>query len=360
MNERFKNAEGAERYGYDVARALESAMTGTKLDGFTAEVSKELAYRHGGEGMRIPLEAVMKATGASPIVGGAVPLTAWDSDASVTELDGAIRRELLAGKINVSTRATSEAAYRIPYVNTRPTAQIVDVDEPLIDQGGSTFNYVEIEPVEAGSMIEIANSLDWTNPDAVAVVSRQIVDVVREAVDDAMLNGYGPTTSGRAFAGLLASATATGSTVSNVSSVADYQAIQQAYKDYALDSEAMGARWVMHPRHIDGTLPVTPSFTGSQSAMMAAGTTNPVLLGNTVTRAMLPVTAGGPDTVPVLYGDFSEIFMVLFNSATISLVSNPYADSVFAKGSTLLRVILSFGMGVRDAKRMYSATANLV
>jgi HK97 family phage major capsid protein len=360
MAKTFVAADGGSN-NYSISDALNSAIKGTRLTGYAGEIGAELAKRHGDNGLHIPLQAIMqsKATGSTALIPGAVPLNGYSLEAGIAEIDAAVKRELLATKFGVSARSTDQAEYRIPTVDSRPTAVIVDVDQAITDQGGSTFDYVSIKPVTAGSLIEIANSLDFSNPDAVQVVTRQISDVVTEAIDAAFLNGYGPTGAGLSFPGLAAVATASGvGPLSNTSTVAQWADVVESYSSYTGTTDTSGTRWLLHPRVTDALLPISPIFTGAQTAIGMGGGIS-TLLGHPVIKGRLPVTAGVPDVVQSYYGEPGEIFMVLFNSASISLVANPYEANAFAKGSTLLRVMISFGMGVRDAKRLVKATTQL-
>lgn len=359
MSRTFRPADAGSQT-YDLAGALNAAVKGTRLTGLTGELSKELANKHGDNGLHVPLSAIMqaKATGCTALITGAVPLNGYDIEGNITEIDGAIKKELLATKFGVSSRATDQAEYRIPYADSKPTAVIIDVDDAIADQGGSTFDFISIKPVIAGSLIEIANSLDFSNPDAVQVVTRQISDVVTEAIDNAFLNGYGPTGLGFTFPGLSAVATASGVTLSSASTVSQWADVVEAYSSYTQTTDTSNTRWLLHPRTTDALLPTSPIFTGAQTAIGMSGGIS-ALLGHPVVKGRLPVTAGVPDTVESYYGEPSEIFMVLFNSASISLVANPYAPTQFSKGSTLLRVMVSFGMGVRDARRIVKATTQL-
>lgn len=353
---RFIPADGGNTY--DLGNVLRGAINGNKIVGYAGEITQEFAKRFGDAGVHVPLSAVCKATGASPIVSGAVPLAAFDIDSTIAEVDAAISKELIAGKIGVRMISTNAASYRVPYVDAKPTFTINDVDESIPDSSNSNFDYKEILPVQAGSLITVANSLDWTTPDAVQVISRQIVSVVREAVDQALLLGYGPTTSGRSFAGISAIATASGVTLSSASTVSQWADVVEAYSAYTETTDTTNTRWVLHPRTTDALLPISPMFAGSQTSIGLAGGMN-VLLGHNVTKARLPVTTGAPDTVQTYFGEMGELVLAMFNSATISLVSNPYADSVFNKGATLLRVLISFGYGVRDGKKIVKATTQL-
>lgn len=354
----FKPADGGTN-SYALGDALNAALRGSKLTGFTAEVSSELARKHGSEGVRIPLAAFVaqtKATGASPLIGGASPLLGYDLEGGIQEMGGAIRAELLAGKFGVSTRSTDQAEYRIPYVGTKPTATIVDVDAAIPDQGGSTFDYLSVRPVIAGSLIEVANSLDFTNPDCVSVISRQIVDTVTETIDKAFIDGYGPTPAGRSFAGLAAVAMPSSIPLSASSTLSGWASVKEVYSAYTKSTDISRAKWLMHPKVADSTLSTSPVFAGSTQAI-ATGRGIDFLLGAPVVQGRLPILPN--QTTPIFFGEPGEIFLILFNSASISLVANPYEQAAFAKGSTLLRVMVSFGMRIRDAQRLVKADVQL-
>ncbi len=61
------NITGRASSNYDIAAALDAAVHGKGLNGFTAEISQELAHKHGGQNIRVPLAALVqaKATGSS-------------------------------------------------------------------------------------------------------------------------------------------------------------------------------------------------------------------------------------------------------------------------------------------------------
>lgn len=338
---------------YDLASAFDAAIHGKRLHGWTAEVSAELSHKHGGSNVRVPLAALMqaKATGAGPLAGfgQALPLTGFSMDATVTDVGAAIRQELTAGRAGVRMFSTAEAVHKLPLVNARPTAAVYDIDAAIADGGDSGFGTVEIEPVAIATITEIANSLSFArDPNAVAIVSRHITDAITDAMDEAIWNGYA-TASGRAWAGVLASATPTPIVgLTNASTAADWRAVVEFQMAAMGTTSLQGMRWVSHPS-VTSTLMVSPPFAGANVAMASMAGPAPLFGAEWIETLKLPVTAGLTD---VLFGDFSSIVGVAFNSASIELIANPYETAAFAKGSTLLRAIASIGVGQTDAARI--------
>lgn len=344
---------------YDIAAALDAAVHGKTLSGYTAEVSKELAHRHGGNNIRVPLAALIaaKATGAGPLAGfgQAVPLNGFQMDGTVTDVAPAIRQELAAGKAGVRMVSTAEAVYKLPIVNARPVAAVYDVDEIIGNAGDSGFATVDIEPVVVAGITEVANSLSFArNPNAVQIVTQHLTDAITDAVDNAVWNGY-TTGSGRTWAGVVASATATAlGPYSVATTAAQWRKVVEFQMNALGTTNPENLKWVSNPAVVS-MLASAPPFAGATVAM-APGGAAPMFGASWVETLKLAVAAGATE---VLLGDFASITCVAFNSASIELISNPYEVTAFQKGSTLLRAIASIGVGISDTARICKTTVNV-
>lgn len=345
---------------FDLAAAFDAAVHGTALKGFTAEICQELSHKHGGGNIRIPLQALVaaKATGAGPLAGfgQAVPLTGFHMDSTVTDIAPAIRSELAATRAGVRMVSTNEALFKLPRVNARPTAAVYDVDEVIANAGDSGFDTVDIQPVVVAGITEIANSLSFArNPQATQIVTQHLSDAIVDAIDAAIWNGYA-TGSGRTWGGIVANATPSAIALSNASTAQNWRSVVEFQMAAMQTTSPQGMRWVANPA-VTSLLMSSPVFVGATNALaQTQGATAPLFGYDWVEALKLPVAALATE---VLFGDFSSITAVAFNSASIELISNPYEAAAFSKGSTMLRAIASIGVGMSDTARICKSTVSL-
>ena len=338
---------------YSLSRALRAACGDRTVDaGFELEVHAELARGRvkAPEGMLIPL-FIFKAhdgTSTSPNTGQA--FVGEDRRESLFLNVDEFFRPPVAAALGVTLTSCMEDKLIIPRQKKRLTTGWIARDAAAAASQDAEFDALTLQPTTLSLQFEMKRSLMYaTHPDAERLLINDARQAIELGLDVGILAGTGASNQP---SGLLTSATAATSITGAMSGSNAYdhsRKIRNEVEAY-LKSADPSLKWCLHPMHV-AILKKTPAFSGSQTPLVANGTS--VLADRTFVESYgLPTPAGGPPTTTKgLFGDFSATVGCVFGPAA-ELILNPWADSVFSKGSVLARALVDFNVAHRDVKRV--------
>jgi len=339
---------------YNAGRILDLAGNGRPVDGFEREVSdalSELATRQGCAErpgtIRILPPAVLRAMDGITTGAGATlnPATFIDRLSQLLiETGTAIWPELTMARLGARVVPVSQYEAQVPTQTARPTAATYAVDAAITAGPDAKFAMASVKPVSAAVLVEFKRSANYaTDPAATAIVLGQLSQAVATEIDRCGLHGN----VAPAVVGLLAGATPSGVTVTlDDSGYGSLAAVKAALVAYLKQSDVSANRWAMSPATIDAFATVA-SFPGALASPYAFFVAPNGLYGSTVVPALVGDAIG-------LYGDFSTCAVLGFALGSIALTLNPYADSVFASGGFLARVISDYNVHLVDPSRVQS------
>lgn len=220
----------------------------------------------------------------------------------------------------------------------------VAIDTDLPDSSDPTFTNTTMTPKLVGSVAQLQLSAILAQHPRIGTdfIGSELRRALTQEVERVFLNGDN-TTNAAEPDGLVNLADDTDSLALGVSTpIDDLNACIAAYVDY-LQEWPNGVQWVLPLEYLQA-LETIPSFTGSQKdarmAFMDKGM-------NAVIGLNLPDNTG-------FFGLFNYMVHGIWQGIDLSL--NPYADSVFAKKATLLRVSMMHDYQIIDPKRIRQVT----
>jgi HK97 family phage prohead protease len=317
--------------------------------GLEREVSDELNRYSTRSGFKIPLGLLMqRAAGTKPGDIGE-SLTSVDFRPDMFGLDvEAIRPASIMGRAGARLLTTTEPLVTIP----RQTAPLPDAvwiarDADMTLQADLGTRSMDLTPHCVGSYHKILRSGRlYGTPGLVDLYMAQIIEKQLFAVDKAVLYGTGitpqpmgliadPRHQSFQFGGAPANAAVTLTDLVKMSGLLDGSVAPE-------DSRV----WLMNSL-LRSTLQATHKLTGATDSVTILSEGDTTLLQHPIiTGQQLP----SPD---VWFLDAGQVGVCWFaqGAATIEVVSNPYADSVFASGALLLRAINDVDVFAMDAFR---------
>ncbi len=260
-----------------------------------------------------------------------------------------IFRPPVAQALGVTMISTDESTVVIPRLTNKLAAAWVARDSNAATSADATFDSITMTPTTLSIMFEIKRSIMYgIHPDAEALLLNDARTAIEIALDSAIIAGTGASNQPLGFlgsGGATASANYGGATHVTTSNAFDAGAqLRDEIEAY------LSLKWLLHPLFI-ANLRKTPAFTGALTPLVGSNDTQWSNRSFIETYA-LPTPAGGPPVFTKgLIGDYSEAVGCTFGPA-LEMVANPFADSVFAKGSVLFRGLMDFQIGHRDIKRV--------
>ncbi|MCR4267090.1 phage major capsid protein [Nitratireductor sp. ZSWI3] len=325
---------------FSITKAI-SARLGDDVDaGFEREISQEVAKRSGRkfEGIAVPDEVFFSER--RTLLAGS---SAADLIPNVHRPDlfiDRLRSALITGRLGATVLDNLVGDVDIPRQTGSSTAQWVAEDGSLAETDAA-FDDVKLTPKTVGAMTSFSRrTMINAVPAIEQLVRRDLSAVIANAIDAAALlgDGTGNTPTGVAnTAGVFAGTLATPAWAEVLAMIAGIQ----------MDDADIGSMgWAMNANAV-AKLRSTNKVSGEPEhgfLMMEPGN----LAGYAVaTSTALPGDAT-PTPATVLFGAFSQL-LIGYWSGTDILV-NPYAETAYAKGRVMVRVMRDCDVQVRHAE----------
>ncbi|WP_295392760.1 HK97 family phage prohead protease [uncultured Thiodictyon sp.] len=337
---------------YSIKNALAGALNMAGADdGFEREIAGEMVRRSPGRiftGVPIPFNALFQ-TKAAPITGnsGATggnlsPLTATEyADTLLSFRDGGLPREFLAQRLGVSSYSTNERSVSVPVITGKIAGKVVALDG-TIDLSDSASDVDTVEPVTVGARTEVRRSVFYSHGGDM-ILRQQVGQAIRETIDSCII---GPAAAPPVPAGILDLATQ--ATVSSIDyTEAAYRALREQLRNYLKNPEAPIKFCI--PASVADTLAITPRFLNSQQSVLDDSTGTARIAG---TEVQLSHEVGNY----IMAGLFNEAYLVMFNSAGVDVVANPWTAGSWETGGFELRALVDIGIYLRDPKSILYGT----
>lgn len=354
VNVKVAPAVHTKQHKYSLKRVLSQVLEQRHIDGVEGEFDSELRskqpWREYG-GAAVPLEMIFlsdeqraKISKASGVVNptNLEPLTGEDyRDELFTLIDDAIGKQLLSGQLGVRTlTGLREQTIRIPRQDSMMSAGHVALDTDLPDSSDPTFTNTTMDPKLVGSVAQLQLSAILAQHPRIGTdfIGSELRRALIQEVERVFLAGDN-TTNPAEPDGLVNLADDTDALALGVSTpIDDLNGCIATFADY-LQDWPNGVKWVLPLEYLQA-LETVPSFAGSQKdarqAFMDKGM-------DAVIGLNLPDATG-------FFGLFQYMVHGIWQGIDVSL--NPYADSVFAKKATLLRVSMMHDYQIIDPKRI--------
>lgn len=301
---------------------------------------------------RAALNAEIKASGA--ISGGVLnPLTGIDNKDELFSLIGdAIGAQVLSGRLGGRVITSDEQTVLIPRQTAKVTAGHVDIDTNLPASGDPAFTNQTLSPRLMGSVSQLNLSSMLARHPALGT-SEYYASELRRALQAEMervliLGNSGTNPEEPSGLDILATA-ASGAVTVGVNTIGEINIIDEELINY-LQTDQTGAKWVL-PLEFINECKTAASFSGSNQSIHDALNMNVGMVNQDALIAGLNLTKAA-QVYTSFHGDFSTLVHCLFSGIDIAV--NPYADSVFAAGGTLVRAFMLHDINVIDPKRILS------
>lgn len=361
---------------YSLQNLIRSVLDPSIDAGFEREIGRELrgkmpwAESAKLEGTLVPLSAVLgvQKAASTETGGNMIPLLGTDFQDELIQIDGAITRATITDKIGARMlTGLVEKTVQFPRQAAQMTAGHAALDANLPTATDATFDTATLTPKLVGAVTELKlSSVFAQHPQAGTPqwISAELQRALTVEINRAVLSGDNTTNPEEPDGLSIQATTATQSTVTvdgtastgTIGQLNALKAQMQAYLQVDTDA-AERLRFVNHPLFFSA-LEAVPVFTGAAQSIAQTITTGGAFRVPMVEAQILPVTAGVPDTAEAFLVADPEYLLHAFWQAA-SVVVNPYADSVFASGGTLVRVSLLHDFLVGDPKRVLKTVTNL-
>ena len=343
-----------KEHKYSLQNVMAQVLNQRSIDGLEGEMDQELRsaqpWREFG-GAAIPIEQVLlndqqraALTKASGVVNptNLAPLTGEDyRDELFTLIDDAIGKQLLSGKLGVRTlTGLSEQTIRIPRQDSMMSAGHVALDTDLPDSSDPTFSNTTMSPKLVGSVAQLQLSAVLAQHPRIGTdfIGGELRRALQQEVERVFLEGDNVNNpeepSGLDTLADDSDALALGVTTP----IEDLNAVLDTYLRY-LQAMPPGVTALLPPEYLQAC-EVIPSFTGSCNSARQAIEMKGL---NLMMGLNLPEDTG-------YLGLFDYMVHGIWQGIDVSL--NPYADSVFKKKATLLRVSMMHDYQIIDPKRI--------
>jgi HK97 family phage major capsid protein len=191
------------------------------------------------------------------------------------------------------------------------------------------------------------NMLQQSSPDVEQLVRNDFAQILGSALDSVGIQGGGanePT-------GILANGS-----VTEVSPFTASWADVQKLIGTVIDENADGTAFLTHPR-VKRELRTTEKVDGSPEHGFIMDSRE-TLDGYTVSpTTLVPVTAGTPDTAPLIFGDFSDLLIGFWSE--LDVLVNPYEGAAYSKGNVKLRAMMTADVAIRHTESFAYANVEL-
>lgn len=225
----------------------------------------------------------------------------------------------------------------IPKQATASTAYWV-AEGAALTESNPTFDSVKLTPKHVGALSAVSRQLlQQANPSIEELIRDDFVQVIGLAIDKAMLHGAAANDEPT---GIL---NAAGIETSSLATLT-WAAIVGMLEKLALQNVTPNAV-ITHAKAATKLQTTLKDATAGAEYLMQAGRV--AGLPAHVTN-QLDAKTGSPATGRVLVGDFSQIVVGEWGSATV--LANPYATGYYEKGDVQLRIMATMDMVVRNPK----------
>ncbi|MEA3275995.1 MAG: phage major capsid protein [Pseudomonadota bacterium] len=363
---------------YSLGNLIRAALDPSVDAAFEKEIAQELRGRMPWaesaklEGTLVPLGAVLGMSrtkaGSTETAGNLVPLLGTDYQDELIQIDGAVTRATITDKIGARMlTGLTEKTVQFPRQTGQMTAGHVALDANLPTATDPTFDTVTLAPKLVGAVTELKlSSVFAQHPQAGTPqwISAELQRALTVEINRAILSGDNTTTPAEPDGLSVQATTATQATVTvdgtaSTGTIGQLNALKAQMLAYLqVDADAAERlRFINHPLFLSA-LEAVPVFTGAAQSIAQTITTGGAFRVPMVEAQILPVTPGATDTAEAFLVADPEYLLHAFWQAA-SVVVNPFADSVFAAGGTLVRVSLLHDFLVGDPKRVLKTVTNL-
>ena len=361
---------------YDLQKVLISASGNKPLDGIELECSQELIHsqpqRDFGGNHAVPLQEIflnakakadlnarIKASGViTP--SNLAPLATEEFRNELFDLIGtAISRQMISGKLGVTTIMTQEQTVKIPRMETPLSTAFVAIDTDLGDAGGSTFSTQSMTPKLVGGVAQLNYSSMLATQAGVNTTDFFAAELRRALIntlEDKFINGDNTGTPAEPDGLVNLVNSAVGSVSSSSAAVGEIDIIALEMEDYLQSVDDNGVRWLMAQEFVN-QLKDYAAFTGSAGSVYQALQMNSNMVNNDIlARGLnLPLTV---NDYTCFMGDFSSVVSALWDGASVSV--NPWDTDVFAKNAVKIRVHMMTDLQIVDPAKVLQFTATKV
>lgn len=321
---------------YSLSRALASLVPDMHVDGGRErEVGQEFARRSGRKtsNLVVPHAALVKRDVS---VGGGGASLFPETHRGDLFVD-ILRPELIVGRLGATMIPDLIGDVDIPKLTDDGSTYWVTGDGEAITPSDHTFGDVELSPKTIGSINEYTRktlTLGQQNPAVEALVRQAVIAKIAVGVDAAALVGSGTGSEPTGIANTVG--------IGNVAMGATptWAGTLNVIDAVATDNALRGSLGWAVPTTTVTTLRATPRVSGEAVFIMESPTElagYPALQSNNFT--------GTPDAI---FGNFADLLIGMWGG--VEFTANPYADSVYSKGSVLFRGMQTIDITVRHAE----------
>jgi HK97 family phage major capsid protein len=249
-----------------------------------------------------------------------------------------LRAGLVVGRLGATVLSDLVGDQEIPRQTGSATAQWLGEDEAISDTALS-FDDVKLSPRTVGAITSYSRrTLINASPSVETIVRNDLAAVIANAIDKAAMLGDG---SGNTPIGIMHQSGVAPSTLSAPPSWAEVLSFPTAIQMLDADIAALG--WAMAP---DAVAKFRSTLREANTAAMFLMTDPGSLAGYpaAVTTSLSTGNSSGA-TSTVLFGCWAQLLVGYWSG--IDLLVNPYADSAYARGRVLLRVMRDCDVAVR-------------
>lgn len=311
-----------------VLEVLRSQMEGRSLTGAAAEYAQETERRTGrkAQGVFVPMQALERRTtttaNASEIVG---------TDHRPQDYITALRNKLLARRLGVRVLTGLSGNVVIPKHGTGLSVGWV-AEGGTLSSSDMTFDSVTLSPKHAGGITEMSRQLlQQSSPDIEQLVRDDLMAMVAQAIDSAMINGGGTSEP----TGILA---ATGTQTASLATLS-WAAVMGMLEKLELANVTPNA-FLTSPQ-VKTKLASTLTADGMPFMLDKGRMADlPVSVTNQV-----PLKDAETDTGQIILGDFSQVMLGIWSE--VDLLVNPYEAGAYSRGAVKVRAMSTVDVGIR-------------
>jgi HK97 family phage major capsid protein len=317
-----------ELRSYSVAKAIREGAAGT-LTGLEAEQHTELSKGRETRGIMIPTSMILGETRAQTV--GTNSAGGYTVATNLGGLIDRIRPTLAVQAMGATVISGLVGNLDLPKLTAGPTAYWV-AEDGATTASDSTFGKISLSPKTVSGEMYMSRRLILQNSVALEdVLRRDLGFVLAQALDKAAVKGGGtnePT-------GLMSEVSATASSETVLSDIAaDLIAALQI-------DDIQGTGAFLTNAKVMNTARKLKDGDGRYIGQANVFHDQPV-----TTTSQLVTTVGTPDTNPLIYGAWDNLFIGYWSG--IDILANPYTDA--SKGGLRLHAFLDADIVVRHAE----------
>lgn len=338
------------RRDYSLTRALAGAAGLNVDDGREREVQQELTRRSGRsfQGIAVPAEVFEERIESRDVLTS----TGQGSDLIATDHLGGqfidrLREAVTVRRLGARVLRGLSGNVDIPKLAASATSGWV-AENSALSESAHGFDKVSMAPKHAGAITELSrNMLQQASPDVEQLVRRDFAQILAASLDAVAIKGGGanePT-------GILET--------TGVTEVADFAATWDKIQELigtVEDEDATGTAFLTHPQ-VRRILRSTNKVAGEAEHGFIMDSRDS-LDGYTVARTTLtPITEGTPDTVPLIFGNFSDLLIGFWSE--LDVLVNPFESTAYSKGNVKIRAMMTADVALRHPESFAFGTLDL-